>query len=117
MSKQHFSNRIKEYEAPLNPGAWEAMDALLDGKVAKPGANGSGRKYLWLILLLVVLSAAGLYGSGVLDQNREANDLEKLSKNNHAVSDQVRPSTDPEGSSGDEAKQRVIKLMKVMRTP
>ncbi len=104
MSKQHFSNRVKEYETPLDPVAWEAMDALLDGKVAKPGANGSGRKYLWLILLLVVLSAAGLYGSGVLDQNREANDLEKLSENNNAVSDQVRPSTDPEGSSEGEAK-------------
>ncbi|GAB5526948.1 MAG: hypothetical protein Roseis2KO_48200 [Roseivirga sp.] len=104
MSKQHFSNRIKEHEAPLDPAAWEAMDALLDGKVAKPGANGSGRKYLWLILLLVVLSAAGLYGSGVLEQNREANDLEKLSKNNHAVSDQLSPSADPEGSSEGETK-------------
>ncbi len=96
MSKEHFSDRIRGHEVPADAGAWENMEALLDGKAAAPGAKNSGRKYLGLILLLIVFTAAGLYGSGVLSGTQGEDSKQEIVQSNSAEADEVKLHSGPE---------------------
>lgn len=101
MSNDHFSNRIKEHEAPLDPGAWSAMEALLDGNGAMPAPRSSGRKYMGLILLLAILTGAGLYGLGAFDGFQPDSAVQTLKENNTAAMDLDRSAENAADSGSD----------------
>lgn len=90
MSREHFSDRIKRHEAPVDPNAWADMEALLDGKAAATPKKRSGRKFLGLLLLLIIFTGAGLYGIGAFQGSTE----QKTQENTEALNGQQRPVAD-----------------------